>query len=67
MQVDVIRAHSPSRPVAHNFMQLFTEFDHYDVARDLDVATWDSYPLARARGAMVRTRRESALAAHRAS
>ena len=26
-------------------MQLFTEFDHYDVARDLDVATWDSYPL----------------------
>ena len=45
MQVDVIRAHSPSRPVAHNFMQLFTEFDHYDVARDLDVATWDSYPL----------------------
>ncbi|MCR5895282.1 MULTISPECIES: beta-galactosidase [Burkholderia] len=45
MQVDVIRAHSPGRPVAHNFMQLFTEFDHYEVARDLDVATWDSYPL----------------------
>ncbi|RBJ70007.1 beta-galactosidase, partial [Pseudomonas sp. MWU12-2534b] len=45
MQVDVIRAHSPGRPVAHNFMQLFTEFDHYEVARDLDIATWDSYPL----------------------
>jgi beta-galactosidase len=26
-------------------MQLFTEFDHYKVAADLDVATWDSYPL----------------------
>ncbi|GAB7535545.1 beta-galactosidase [Burkholderia sp. 3C] len=45
MQVDIIRAHSPQRPVAHNFMQLFTEFDHYPVAADLDVASWDSYPL----------------------
>jgi beta-galactosidase len=45
MQVEIIRAHSPGRPIAHNFMQLFTEFDHYDVARDLDIATWDSYPL----------------------
>ena len=45
MQVDVLRARSPGRPVAHNFMQLFTDFDHYKVAADLDVATWDSYPL----------------------
>jgi beta-galactosidase len=45
MQVDIIRAHSPGRPIAHNFMQLFTEFDHYKVAADLDIATWDSYPL----------------------
>ena len=45
MQVEIIRAHSPGRPVAHNFMQLFTEFDHYKVAADLDIATWDSYPL----------------------
>ncbi|MDB5833206.1 MAG: beta-galactosidase, partial [Caballeronia sp.] len=45
MQTGIIRAHSPQRPVAHNFMQLFTEFDHYKVAADLDIATWDSYPL----------------------
>ncbi|WP_118178509.1 beta-galactosidase [Paraburkholderia phosphatilytica] len=45
MQVDIIRAHSPGRPIAHNFMQLFTEFDHYKVAADLDVASWDSYPI----------------------
>ncbi|CAH2901258.1 MAG: beta-galactosidase (EC [uncultured Paraburkholderia sp.] len=45
MQVEIIRAHSPGRPVAHNFMQIFTEFDHYKVAADLDVAAWDSYPL----------------------
>jgi beta-galactosidase len=45
MQVDIIRQLSPGRPIAHNFMQLFTEFDHYRVAEDLDIATWDSYPL----------------------
>ncbi|WP_246794825.1 beta-galactosidase [Burkholderia perseverans] len=45
MQVEILRAHSPGRPIAHNFMQLFTEFDHYPVAADLDVASWDSYPL----------------------
>jgi beta-galactosidase len=45
MQVEIIRRHSPGRPIAHNFMQLFTEFDHYKVAEDLDVASWDSYPL----------------------
>jgi len=45
MQVEIIRKHSPGRPIAHNFMQLFTEFDHYKVADDLDVASWDSYPL----------------------
>jgi beta-galactosidase len=26
-------------------MGFFTEFDHHDVGRDIDVATWDSYPL----------------------
>jgi len=45
MQVEILREHSPGRPLAHNFMQLFTEFDHYKVAADLDLATWDSYPL----------------------
>ncbi|GGP26877.1 beta-galactosidase [Silvimonas amylolytica] len=45
MQVDILRAHSPGRPVVHNFMQMFNEFDHYKVAADLDAASWDSYPL----------------------
>jgi beta-galactosidase len=44
-QVDIIRAASPGRDVVHNFMGFFTEFDHHDVGADLDVATWDSYPL----------------------
>ena len=44
-QVDILREKSPGRAMTHNFMGFFTEFDHYDVARDLDVVTWDSYPL----------------------
>ncbi|MDP5071861.1 MAG: beta-galactosidase [Congregibacter sp.] len=35
----------PDRWVTHNFMGNFVDFDHFDVAADLDVATWDSYPL----------------------
>ncbi len=44
-QVQILREHSPGRPVAHNFMAFFTEFNHHDVAADLDIATWDTYPL----------------------
>ncbi len=45
MQVDILRAASPGRDVVHNFMGFFNDFDHHAVSRDLDVATWDSYPL----------------------
>ncbi|MEO1220546.1 MAG: beta-galactosidase [Pseudomonadota bacterium] len=45
VQAAILRELSPGRDVTHNFMGFFTEFDHYDVGRDLDVATWDSYPL----------------------
>ncbi|WP_417069117.1 beta-galactosidase [Niveibacterium terrae] len=45
MQVEILRAHSPGRDVLHNFMGFFGEFDHHEVARDLDVASWDNYPL----------------------
>jgi beta-galactosidase len=44
-QVDILRAHSPGVDITHNFMGFFTEFDHHAVGRDIDVATWDSYPL----------------------
>ena len=45
LQADVLRAHSPGRTVLHNFMGFFGEFDHHAMGRDLDMATWDSYPL----------------------
>ena len=45
MQVELLRAHSPGRDVLHNFMGFFGEFDHHEMGRDLDLASWDSYPL----------------------
>ena len=45
VQADILRAKSPGRDIVHNFMGFFTQFDHFDVARDLTVASWDSYPL----------------------
>ncbi|MEM6828251.1 MAG: beta-galactosidase [Pseudomonadota bacterium] len=44
-QVDILRGASPGRDITHNFMGFFTEFDHHWVGENLDVATWDSYPL----------------------
>ncbi len=44
-QVAIIQKGSPKRPVSHNFMGFFTEFDHYRVSQDLDIATLDSYPI----------------------
>jgi beta-galactosidase len=44
-QYEVLKAVRPDLPVIHNFMGGFTEFDHYDVAKTLDVASWDAYPL----------------------
>ena len=44
-QTDIIRAHSPNRPISHNFMGDFNQFNARPVAKNLDIATWDSYPL----------------------
>jgi beta-galactosidase len=45
MQAEIIRRHSPGRWITHNYMGFFTEFDHFDVGEDLDLASWDSYPI----------------------
>lgn len=44
-QVEILRAQSPGREITHNFMGAFTAFDHHTVGADLDLASWDSYPL----------------------
>ncbi len=44
LQTEIIRKHS-SCPIAHNYMGAVTEFDHFGTGADLDIASWDSYPL----------------------
>ena len=48
-QIEVLRQHAPNADLLHNFMGFFTTFDHYRFAEDsaIDVAAWDSYPIAR--------------------
>lgn len=44
-QVEIIRPRSPGRDIVHNFMGNYFDFDHHAVSKDLDVASWDNYPL----------------------
>jgi beta-galactosidase len=43
-QAEIIRARSDA-PMIHNYMGRVTDFDHFAVGADLDIASWDSYPL----------------------
>ncbi|MEM6409218.1 MAG: beta-galactosidase [Pseudomonadota bacterium] len=43
-QAEIIKRHSDA-PLIHNYMGRVLEFDHYDVGADLDIASWDSYPM----------------------
>lgn len=44
VQVDALRKYTDV-PLIHNYMGRITEFDHFTVGRDLEIASWDSYPL----------------------
>lgn len=44
-QADIIRRLSPQRPITHNFIGDFFRLDHRAMGRDLDIASWDSYPI----------------------
>ncbi len=44
LQTQIIRRHTDA-PIAHNYMGQITDFDHFAVGADLDIASWDAYPL----------------------
>ena len=44
VQADELRRHTDA-PLIHNYMGRITSFDHWQVGADLDVASWDSYPI----------------------
>ncbi|WP_170516340.1 beta-galactosidase [Ruegeria atlantica] len=43
-QVDALRPLTDA-PLLHNYMGRVLDFDHFKVGADLDIATWDSYPI----------------------
>ncbi|MEM6656885.1 MAG: beta-galactosidase [Pseudomonadota bacterium] len=43
-QADVLRGLTDV-PLLHNYMGRILDFDHFKVGEDLDIATWDSYPI----------------------
>ncbi len=43
-QTDILRQYTDA-PLIHNYMGRVTDFDHYAVGADLDIASWDSYPI----------------------
>ncbi len=45
LQTDILRKLSPGRDIIHNFMGRTLAFDHFECGADLDVSSWDSYPL----------------------
>ena len=63
LQVDIIRAHSPNRPIAHNFMGDFNQFNARPVAANLDIASWDSYPLGFLQNLQIKARKDAKLEA----
>ncbi|WP_194095733.1 beta-galactosidase [Marivivens aquimaris] len=44
VQTDILRRHTDA-PLIHNYMGFEVSFDHFKVGADLDVASWDSYPI----------------------
>ena len=44
LQTEILRRHT-SASLIHNYMGRIVEFDHFAVGDDLDVASWDAYPL----------------------
>ncbi len=44
VQVEIIRELSDA-PISHNYMGREVAFDHFDTGRQMEIATWDSYPM----------------------
>lgn len=44
-QVQILRQHSRHTLLTHNLMGFFMDFDAYELGNDLDIASFDNYPL----------------------
>ncbi|MGQ9631041.1 MAG: beta-galactosidase [bacterium] len=44
IQIDILRENCPNHFITHNLMGLFPQIDYFDLAENLDFASWDNYP-----------------------
>lgn len=44
-EINPLREITPEIPITTNFMNLFEGLDYWKVAKEIDVASWDSYPM----------------------
>lgn len=44
MEKETVQAFNPDIPVTANLMYRFWDYNYFDLARELDVVSWDSYP-----------------------
>ena len=45
MERDAVKAENPDLPVTANLMYYFNDYDYTKLAREIDIVSWDSYPL----------------------
>lgn len=43
-EIKILRKITPDLPVTTNFMRLYKGLDYYEMAKELDIISWDSYP-----------------------
>ncbi|MGO4110567.1 beta-galactosidase [Paenibacillus sp. YAF4_2] len=44
LQLSILHAIAPNQPVTHNMMGMFNEIDDFDLSKELDFASLDTYP-----------------------
>jgi beta-galactosidase len=44
LQIDLLRTHSPDKPITTNLIGDLTDLDYHALARPLNFVAWDSYP-----------------------
>jgi len=44
-QVTILRRTCPTQFITHNFMGYHSDLDYYELASDLDMVSWDNYPV----------------------
>lgn len=43
-EINIYRSMTPDIPVTTNFMRLYKGLDYYEMAKELDIISWDGYP-----------------------